>query len=147
LTAAGITLLLTSAALMRGASDRPLGVILRTGAVLLTFCLATSYALRILVRVTPKVLYPLLVWLMLTFLLPISIDYVRWWLRGAEPTDWMLGTAAAFGPLGALLEVWTGDARLATPGIVFQAILAAAMAAAYYTTRPRWTGKPVPTPG
>jgi hypothetical protein len=138
LAAAGITLALAAAGLLRGASDRPVHSVLLTGLVLVSFCASTSYVLRILLRVTPRFLYPLIVWVMVIYLVPISIDYVRWWLRGAEPNDWTLGTASGFGPVGALLLIW-GDNRAANPvpGIAFQAALTAGLAAAYYGTRPR----------
>jgi hypothetical protein len=141
--AAMVTLAVTAAALARGASERPLDATLRTAAVLVCFYLSTSYFLRILLRVTAKVLYPLMVWLMFTYLVPISVDYVRWWLRGAEPADWMLGSASAFGPVGALLVTWTNvPSANSTPGIAFQAALVAGLAGAYYGTRPLRRQKP-----
>jgi hypothetical protein len=82
---------------------------------------------------------------MFTYLVPISVDYVRWWMRGAEPSDWMLGSASAFGPVGALLVTWAdAPAATSTPGIAFHAALAAGLAGAYYGTRPRWRRKSAP---
>ena len=141
--AAAITLAATGAAPVRDAVEAPLDAVVRTGAVLLAFFAATSYAVRVLVLVTPKLLSPLFIWLMLTSLIPIFVDYVRWWFAGAEPDRQMMGVASAFGPMGALIQVWTADPAATTPGIVFQSALAAAAGAAYYLTRPRWGLKPV----
>lgn len=107
-----------------------------TAGVVLSFSLAASYLLRVLARVTGKLLFPLLTWLMLTNFLPILADYVRWWLKGL-PDEPMLGAASAFGPLGALIQIWTADPTVTIPGIAIQILLAAGMATAYYGTRNR----------
>ena len=138
-----LVLALASAGRDRGGAGAPPDAIARTAAVVLSFYLATSYLLRILVRVTAKLLYPLLIWLMLSCFVPMSIDYVRWWLDGGTPGETMLGAASAFGVPGALTQVWTADAQTTNAGIVFQAVLAAGMAAAYYATPPAWARKPV----
>jgi hypothetical protein len=142
LGAAAITLLLAAATLHKGGSESPLGAVLRTAAVLASFYLATTYALRILVRVTTRLLYPMLTWLMLAWLVPMSVDYLRWWLGGV-PSDAALGAPSSFGAVGALLAIWTGDPATSTPGIIFQAILAAVLAGAYYATRARWAPRPL----
>jgi hypothetical protein len=139
--AAVVTLLLVLAPVTLRTGEASLDGVVRTGIVLVAFYLATAYVLRILVRVTTKVLYPMLVWLMLSWLAPMSVDYVGWWMEGAY-SESMLGVSSSFGPVGALLAIWTGDPAVSTPGIIFQAVLAAAMAAAYYTTRSRWTRQP-----
>ena len=121
-----------------GASDATI----RTGAVLIAFLAATSYVMRVLVRVTTKLLSPLFIWLMLSSLIPIFVDYVRWWLAGADPSEIMMRAASAFGAVGALVLVWQGDQHLTTAGIAFQFVLAAGLAAAYYGTRGRFPRPP-----
>ena len=140
MAAAAITLLLTTASAVPVQRYAEFTFLL-----VASFYLATSYVFRILARVTTKTLYPLLVWLLVAWLLPMGVDYLRWWLRGlpSEPT---LGTASAFGALGALIEVCTDDARRAVPGIIFQAGLAALVAVVYYATRHRFPRRPDGTP-
>jgi hypothetical protein len=58
----------------------------------------------------------------------------------------MVGTASCFGALGAMVQIWTADAQVANFGIGFQALFAAAMAAAYYLTRRRRVRKPLVIP-
>jgi hypothetical protein len=111
-------------------------VIARTGVILVSYYLATTYMLRILVRFTPKVMYATLVWLMIVWVIPLAVDYVRWWMRG-EYSESMLDRPSSFGALGALIQTWTGEPGVATPGIVFQLVLAAVMAAAFHATRRR----------
>jgi hypothetical protein len=142
-----VTLVLVTAPshVLVNAADEPVGSPYHTFATLACFYLATTYALRILLRVTTKLLYPMLVWLMASWLLPIGIDYVRWWIRG-EFSEPMIGRTSCFGALGAMVQIWTGDAQVANLGIAFQAILAAATAAAYYATGRRRIPKPPPSP-
>lgn len=131
---------------LRDGASVPLDAALRTGAVLLAFYGATGYFIRVLVRVTNKLLFPLLAWTMCSWFIPMTVDYVRWWIAGAVPDESMLRTASAFGALGALIQVWA-DGGVTTPvtnpGIAFQLVLAAGMAAAYYVTRPGWERQPV----
>lgn len=134
--AAIVLLLVLVAPVPASPTGRSTDAALLTAGVLVSFALAASYVLRVLARVTGKLLFPLLAWLMLTNFLPILADYFRWWLKGL-PDEPMLGAASAFGPIGALIQIWTADPAVASPGIAFQILLAAGMAAAYYGTRNR----------
>jgi hypothetical protein len=144
LAAAGVTLALAAAGCRQGATGHPRDAVIRTAAVLLCFFLSTSYVLRILARVATKFVYPLMAWFMLSSLIPICVDYAGWWVRGARLNDWALGTASGFGPIGALVQAWGDNPAATTPGLAFQAALAAGLAAAYYGTRSRWRPKAVP---
>lgn len=147
IAAAAIILAAAFVAPVRASLDAPQDALVRTGAVLVAFLAAAGYVLRVLVRVTEKLLSPLLVWLMMTNLIPILVDYVFWWLAGADPSEPMMGMASAFGAIGALVQIWTASPAVTTPGIIFQLVLAAGVAVAYYATRRRWARKTVPTPG
>jgi hypothetical protein len=146
LAAAGVTLLLAAAA----ASTAQAGshsVLVRTATVLVTYFVAMAYVLRVLARVTVKLLLPLMAWVLITWLIPLTIDYALWWVRGADETENLLGLASGFSPVGALVEAWTGRGDLTTPGLIFQCAFAAVVAGAYYLTEPRWArGKPPKQP-
>ena len=97
--------------------------------------------LRVLARVTDKLLYPMLVWLIFTWLVPLAVDYVRWWVRGEYDSS-MIGAPSCCGALGAIIHLWTdGELAVSTPGIAYQVLLAAAAAAAFYATESRWRRK------
>ena len=150
LVAAGITLLLVmaSAEPYAGAARE---AAVRTGVVLAAFYVATVYILRVLARVTDKVLYPMLVWLMIAWFMPLAVDYGLWWVRGEYEDSYedpMVGPTSCFGALGALIHIWAGDSATGTtPGIVFQLVLAAAAAAAFYATDGRPVRKPAAPKG
>ena len=105
--------------------------------MVVSFYLATGYVLRILVRVTGKLLAPLGAWVMVTCFVPIAVDYLLWWLVDANPISWVLSRASAFGPVGALIQIWTREADATRAGIVFQIAFASAIAAAYHLTQPK----------
>jgi hypothetical protein len=137
LFAAGITLLLALSA-PRPMREDQVDAVARTGLILAAFYLATAYVLRVLIRVTDKLLYPLLVWLIVAWLVPLAVDYGLWWTRG-EYDQSMIGAASCFGALGAVIQIWTGGALpVTTPGIAWQVFLAAAAAAAFYASESRW---------
>jgi hypothetical protein len=117
----------------------PRAVFDRTAIVLLSFYIAMAYVLRVLARVTEKLLLPLAGWVAATWVLPLTVDYVLWWTAGAPGNESMLGVASGFSPVGALVEIWTGRAAVTTPGLVFQCLFAATVVAAYYVTAPKWT--------
>ena len=142
LAAAAVTLLLTFAPISMIGPERFAGMVARTAIVLVSFYLATTYVLRILVRVTTRLLSPLFVWLMLAWLVPLAVDYVRWWMSGQFPES-TLGAPSSFGAVGALVQVWTAEPGVSTPGIIFQAVLAAALATAFHLTRRQWERRPV----
>ena len=108
----------------------------RTAVVLVSFFVTTLYALRLLYRRTGSPQLALLALLLfLTWLVPMGIDTAGWYLT--EDRQEVLRTASGFSPLGALIEVWTGSPGVTTPGLLFQACLAAAMAALFHLTGPR----------
>ena len=137
-----LTLLLAAPASVRNSVGAPLDAVVRTGLVVLAFYAATVYGLRLVVRGTSKVLYPLLAWVALSFMAPLCVDYVGWWVTRSNMDGPTLGDASTFGSLGALIQVWKGDAVSTTAGIIFQLVVAAALAAAFHTTRPRWARTP-----
>ena len=140
LFAAGITLLLVAAA-PRPMREHQVAAAGRTAIVLAAFYLATGYVLRVLARVTDKLLYPMLVWLIFAWLVPLAVDYVLWWVRGEYDSS-MIGAPSCCGALGAIIHFWTGgDLGVSTPGIAYQVLLAAAAAAAFYATESRWRRK------
>jgi hypothetical protein len=141
LAAAGVAMLLVNVAVPTGThvlrpGDSHPGralVIPRTAVVLVSFFLTTSYALRLLYRRTGSPQLALLaLWLFLSWFVPMAIDTAGWYL--AEDRQDVLRTASGFSPLGALIEVWTGSPGITTPGLLFQACLAAAMAALFHLT-------------
>jgi hypothetical protein len=105
----------------------------RTAVVLVSFFVTSLYALRLLYRRTGSPQFALMsLWVFLTWLVPIGVDVSGWYL--SLDRQEVLGTASGFSPLGALIEVWSGYARLTTPGLVFQACVAAAMALVFRLT-------------
>jgi hypothetical protein len=114
--------------------------VLDTAVVLASFFVAMASVLRVLYRRRAVPLfYALAPWLLVTWLLPIGIDTLRWYLlpRRDRFDDAVLGTPSSFSPLGALIQIWTGRPESITPGLAFQALLAVALAALYHFTRPR----------
>ena len=147
LAAAVVTLGLTAAPLTMPHSNMsvapPPYAAWRTAAVVVSFYLATGYVLRILVRVTGKLLAPLGAWVMVTCFVPIAVDYLLWWLVDANPISWVLSRASAFGPVGALIQIWTREADATRAGIVFQIALASGLAAVYHLTQPKGSRRTV----
>lgn len=141
--ATALTLLVAAAAVFAGAAENPLDSVLRSAVILAAYFVASLYILRVLVRVTARLMYPLLLWVGVTWLLPLLIDYCRWWINDGA-SERVLAEVAASSPMGALIEVWTYPPGGTTAGIVFQVVLAAAAAVAYFVTQRRWEGKPAP---
>jgi hypothetical protein len=144
LAAAGVAMLLVNVAVPTGSHVLRPGdpypartfIIPRTAVVLVSFFVTTLYALRLLYRRTGSPQISLLALLLfLTWLVPMGIDTAGWYL--ADDRQEVLRAASGFSPLGALIEVWTGSPGATTPGLLFQACLAAAMAALFHLTGPR----------
>ena len=113
--------------------NRTAWAVARTAVVLVAFCAASLYALRLLYRRTGSPQLPLVaLWLFLTWVLPPGIDGANWYLSQDRPQA--LGTVSSFSPLGALIEVWTGRGDMTTPGLISQMALAAALAALFHLT-------------
>jgi hypothetical protein len=144
LAAAGVALLLANVPVPLQAPPPALAhagpprILARTAVVLVAFFVTSLYALRLLYRRTGSPQFALMSsWLFLTWLVPMGVDTVQWYLSTGRPD--VLGTASSFSPLGALIELWTGHARVTNVGLVFQGCLAALMAAAFHIT-----GRPPP---
>jgi hypothetical protein len=108
-----------------------------TAVVLASFFVAMASVLRVLNRrrrISP--FYAVAPWLLVTWLLPIGVDVLRWYLGPPSARDDFLGTASSFSPLGALVHTWTGfGGGSIYPGLLFQALLAVALAAMFHFTR------------
>ena len=140
--AAGVTMVLAAvASTMTIGPAAPLErsyLLPRTAVILLAFYVAMAYVLRVLARVTTKLLLPLMAWVLITWLAPLTVDYGLWWVRGADEGDALMGAVSGLSPVGAMVQVWTGRAELTTVGLVSQCVMAAVLAAVFYGTEPRW---------
>jgi hypothetical protein len=140
LFAAGITVVLVAASPKPLRDDVPAAAA-RTGLVLTAFYVATVYVVRVVLRVTDRLLYALAAWLIAAWALPLAVDYALWWLRGEYDRS-MMGAASCFSALGTVIQIWTGgELGVSTYGIAFQVLLAASAAAAFYATESRWRRK------
>jgi hypothetical protein len=114
--------------------------VLDTAVVLASFFAAMASVLRILHRRrTVPLFYALAPWLVVTWLLPIGVDTIRWYLVPARNRydDPFLGAASSFSPLGALIHTWTGAPGSIAFGVAFQALLAVGLAVLHHFTRDR----------
>ena len=116
--------------------------VVRTAVVVGSYFLGMASFLRVLHRRRDvQASYAVAPWLAVTWLLPLAIDSLRWYLtatsRAGPAADPLLGVVSSFSPIGALIETWTGRADVTAPGLAFQAFVAIALAAAYHGTRHR----------
>lgn len=106
-------------------------VSLRTAATVLFFLLFGCYLLRIVYRGGGRGLFLVGLLVILTWVAPFIIDLIRHAMTDAYD-DPVLGMIMTFSPLGLLIELWDSKPMSTTPGLAFQAALAALAALLYY---------------
>ncbi len=105
--------------------------VIRTAAVLVFFLGAVSYLLRVLYRLRLKSAFFSGLFIVLIWVGPFLVDYVRHSLLPENSKEESLTQICTISPVGALIHIWNGEIPT-TLGIAAQGVLAATFAAVYY---------------
>ena len=110
----------------------------RVGIVLLSYFLSISYLLRIFYRAGRKAFALIAIWLVLTWLFPMGLEAIR---RSALVND-SQAMISLGSPWGTLLDIWSANPSSSFGSLAFQGLLAAGLAALFYTSEPKLRPQP-----
>ncbi|HEX8523155.1 MAG TPA: hypothetical protein VF669_12935 [Tepidisphaeraceae bacterium] len=114
----------------------------RSTVVVVAFALSIFFLCRWMYRGMVRANFAIAFWLFLTWLLPLLVDLFRYAFSTDEDAP-AISMISGFGPLGAMVLIWSRDFRLSNVGLIAQVVLAMVPLALDWMTTPRSKGMQV----